>query len=531
MKRAFLLILLICSSSFAQYTFEVRFVSNPERTTFIGVFHRDGVFYGSLSDIATAFKLTRTETQRGGSIKTDELSIAVTVGSPYCVIADRNNNANVWQLSAEPIRAAKTLFVPLESFVPILDAVLDEEIVFNKSLQLIAVGELYARPKFDLAALSIEERDNGNLVRLHLAKHITDYESWLKPVQVAGKLHQEDYWLYVTLVGTTVDTAALQSVGLKGLVKQLLVFQSPTSAQLTFRLKGEITGTEMLPAGEGNDLLLAIHTPTAEEIALRKKKENERNLERERNKWKMDVIVVDAGHGGQDPGAVGVTRVKEKDVTLGVALKLGRLIQKNMKDVKVVYTRTADEFVELYRRGQIANQSEGKLFISIHCNSMPRKPNPINGFEIYLLRPGKTEHAIEISQRENAVIEFEEGYKERYQELTEENFIILTMAQTAYMKYSEHFADVLQHQMEARSGLENGGVKQAGFYVLVGASMPNVLVETGYLSNRGDERFLKSQSGQQKIAQAIFSAVSIYKEEYEKALKEGRMMGDSGGER
>lgn len=528
MKRAIALILIVCSNSLAQYTFEVRFVANPERTAYIGVFHRNGMFFGSLSDIAAAFNLAMAATPQSAIIRTDKLAIALTLASPYTVVTDRNNNANVWQLSAEPLRAANTLFVPLESFIPILDAVLDEEIVFNKSLQLIAVGDLHPGPKFDLASLSIEERDNGSLVRLHLAKPITDYESWLKPIDAPGKGTQENYWLYVTLVGTTVDTAALEAVKLKGLIKQLLVFQSPTSAQLTFRLKGEITGTEMLPADEGNDLLLTIHTPTPEEIALRKKEENEKNLARERTKWKMDVIVVDAGHGGRDPGAIGVTRVKEKDVTLGVALKLGRLIQKNMKGVKVVYTRTDDEFVELYRRGQIANQSEGKLFISIHCNSMPRKPNPANGFEIYLLRPGKTEHAIEISQRENAVIEFEEGYKERYQELTEENFIILTMAQTAYMKYSEQFADMLQQEMEASSGMENGGVKQAGFYVLVGASMPNVLVETGYLSNRKDERFLKSQNGQQKIAEAIFNGVKLYKQEYEKALEEGRMMGTKG---
>ena len=152
-----------------------------------------------------------------------------------------------------------------------------------------------------------------------------------------------------------------------------------------------------------------------------------------------------------------------------------------MRDVKVVYTRTTDEFIELDRRGQIANSAGGKLFISIHCNAMPHKPNETNGFEIYLLRPGKTENAIRIAERENSVVQLEKDYEKRYQQLTEEHFILLTMAQSAYVKYSEQFADILQQEMGRHTDVENNGVKQAGFYVLVGASMPNVIVEAGYL--------------------------------------------------
>jgi N-acetylmuramoyl-L-alanine amidase len=529
MKQSFFSILLLLSSASAQQSLEVRFVERPERTTFISAFQHAGSQYSSLSDLASTFQLD-IEARMDGKrldLKTDTYTIRVVEDNPFVVIVDRNNSASIEQLHIKPIRVFGRLFIPLDTFIPILNAVLREEIVFNRALNLIAVGEPFSRSVFDLETLSFEERANGHLVRLHLNKRIADYESWLKPIEADKPTR--DYWLYVTLVGVTADSAALRALRPGGIVRQVVVFQSATSVQLTFRLSGEISGTELIQDKNGNDLLLAIHTPTVEEIAARKRREIEKNLERERSKWKMDVVVIDAGHGGKDPGAVGVTRVKEKDVTLGVALKLGKLIEKNLKDVKVVYTRTGDEFVELYRRGQIANQAGGKLFISIHCNSMPHKPNPQNGFEIYLLRPGKTDHAVRIAHRENAVIEFEEGYKERYQELTEENFIILTMAQSAYMKYSEQFADFLQREMETHSGLENQGVKQAGFYVLVGASMPNVLVETGYLSNRNDERFLKSERGQQKIAQGIFNAVKKYKQEYEKGLEEGKMMGKTEG--
>jgi N-acetylmuramoyl-L-alanine amidase len=239
------------------------------------------------------------------------------------------------------------------------------------------------------------------------------------------------------------------------------------------------------------------------------------------------VIVIDPGHGGRDPGSIGVTGVREKDITLGIGLKLGKLISKRMSGVNVVYTRKDDSWVELYRRGQIANEADGKLFISIHANSLRRKPSPTRGFEVYLLRPGRTAEAIEIAERENSVIELEEGYEERYQTLTDENFILVTMAQSAHVKASEMFADITQQEIAVRAGIPNRGVKQAGFLVLVGASMPNVLVETAYLSNREDERFLKSEKGQQKIAEALFHAVQRYKNEYEKLLEEGKTLGEA----
>lgn len=528
MKRALVLILFCFSTAAAQYSIEILFVSHPERTRYIATFRHNNIVYGSLNDLGEAFKLRIRPDPHATHIelRTDRYSLRATTNSPFVLISDSDGKPQALQLTTDVLFAARSFFAPLEDFMPILDAVLDEEVVYNPTLNLIAVGEPFPSPQFALDTLSIEERANGNLVRLHLNRYIANYESWLKPIE-SERTPGEDYWLYVTLAGATADTAALQSIKPHGLIKQILVIQSPTSTQLTFRLHGRVTGTEMLKAEESDDLLLAIHTPTAEEIAKKRRAEIEKSLERERSKWDLDVVVIDAGHGGKDPGATGVTRTREKDIALAIALKLGRLIQKRLRGVKVVYTRTEDEFVELYRRGQIANQANGKLFVSIHCNSMPSRPNPARGFEIYLLRPGKTEHAIEIAERENAVIELEED-KGRYQELTEENFILLTMAQTAYMRYSEQFADILQQEMEAYSGLDNQGVKQAGFQVLVGASMPNVLVETGYLSNREDERFLRSSRGQDRIAQAVLGAVKRYKEEYEKTLQEGKMVG--GGE-
>jgi N-acetylmuramoyl-L-alanine amidase len=300
------------------------------------------------------------------------------------------------------------------------------------------------------------------------------------------------------------------------------------SVQLTFKLSGAISSTDLIQNPVSNDIVITIRTKGGEDRMVEQKKREElrAGLEEQRDRWDLDAIVIDPGHGGKDWGAIGVSGVREKDVALGIGLKLGKLIKKGMSDVRVIYTRADDRFIELDRRGQIANEADGKLFISIHCNSLKRKPNPTHGFEVYLLRPGKTEEAIAIAERENAVIELEEGYEKRYQQLTEENFILVTMAQSAHVKASEIFADITQREMQSRTGLSNRGVKQAGFYVLVGAAMPNVLVETAYLSNGEDERYLKSDSGQQKIADSLYRAIKAYKEEYEKLLNEGKEIGE-----
>jgi N-acetylmuramoyl-L-alanine amidase len=371
---------------------------------------------------------------------------------------------------------------------------------------------------FDFATLTLQQKSNGMLIRIPAIRSLTEFETWLR----------QDGWLYVTIADAKADVDAINKIKPAGLVRQIVAIQSPASVQLTFKLNGKIAAAEVVRQEGSNEILVSIRTPGAEEKQLleKKRREIQSGIEEQRKRWELDVIVIDAGHGGQDYGALGVTRVKEKDITLAISLKLGKLIEKKIKGVKVVYTRKDDRFIELYRRGQIANEADGKLFISIHCNSLKRKPSPTRGFEVYLLRPGRTGEAVAIAERENAVIEMEEGFESRYQKLTDENFILVAMAQTAHVKASEMFADILQQEMEDQISIPNRGVKQAGFYVLVGASMPNVLVETAYLSNREDERFLNSDAGQQKIAVALFSAIKQYKEEYEKLLMEGKEIGE-----
>jgi len=233
-----------------------------------------------------------------------------------------------------------------------------------------------------------------------------------------------------------------------------------------------------------------------------------------KKKWALDVIVLDAGHGGKDAGTIGFGKTKEKDVALGIVKKLGAMLKKELHGTKIVYTRTDDTFVELDRRGQIANENGGKLFISVHCNSTPKKPSKANGFEVYILRPGRNDDAVRVAEMENAVIKLEDNPK-RYKPLTDEQFIVVSMAQSAFVKYSDMAAAMISAEVKKLREIGIRGVNQAGFLVLVGASMPNMLIETGFLSNKNDEKFLKSERGQNRMASAICRAIKAYRARYE----------------
>jgi N-acetylmuramoyl-L-alanine amidase len=229
---------------------------------------------------------------------------------------------------------------------------------------------------------------------------------------------------------------------------------------------------------------------------------------------KLDVIVLDAGHGGKDPGAIGVNGYQEKQAALAIVLKVGKLIESEIPDTKVVYTRKDDKFIELYRRGEIANEHKGKLFICVHCNSTPKKPTTANGMTTYILRPGKTDAAIKVAARENAVISLEKD-KKRYEALSDIDFILTSMTRTQDVRFSEKMASITKKELTKTVGLKNKGVDQAGFLVLVGASMPSIYIETAFISNPTEEAFLKSSAGQEKFAKAIVDAIKKYKVEYE----------------
>ncbi|HEX9614236.1 MAG TPA: N-acetylmuramoyl-L-alanine amidase, partial [Bacteroidota bacterium] len=489
-------------------------IENKPAQTIRGIDRSDVTFLALDDLVSTLFLPSAVNAEvRKFEFRIASHRVKTTADNPFLVITDLSSSAaSVYQLPMNAVVVDDVYFVPAVEFLRALNIVWPNEISFDPIDLVLTVMSAPSSLPFDITNVAIESKLNGYLMTIEAARKLGDVEAWLKP----------DGWLFVTVANAKADTNALAKLKPYGAIRRVLVFQSATSVQLTFKVAPDVVKAEILNEPRTNNLLVALHTQSETEKAELEKRRQQmikEKLEQQQEQWKLDVIVIDAGHGGKDPGTIGVGKTKEKDVTLGIALKLGHLLERNMKDVRVIYTRKTDRFVELYKRTQIANEAGGKLFVSIHCNSMPRKPSRQNGFEIYLLRPGRTEDAIEIAERENSVIREEEGFEQRYKELTEEYFILVTMQQSAFMKYSEQFAEVATKSMAKHLQIRNGGVKQAGFYVLVGASMPNVLVETGYLSNRTEEKYLKTSKGQQQIAQAIYEGIKEYKGLYEKALR------------
>jgi N-acetylmuramoyl-L-alanine amidase len=227
--------------------------------------------------------------------------------------------------------------------------------------------------------------------------------------------------------------------------------------------------------------------------------------------YRIKKVVIDAGHGGKDYGAVGKKAV-EKEINLSIALKLGAYIKKNLPDVEVIYTRTEDVFVGLDERSQIANNSGADLFISIHCNANPSK-NPY-GTETYVMGLHKSNDNLDVAMRENAVIAYEEDYTSKYEGYdpnSAESFIIFNLMQHSFLDQSLNMASFIQTEFSERAKRKDRGVKQAGFLVLWKTSMPSVLVEVGFLSNAKEEEFLLTESGHDYLASSIYRAFREYK--------------------
>ncbi len=239
----------------------------------------------------------------------------------------------------------------------------------------------------------------------------------------------------------------------------------------------------------------------------------------------IKTIVIDAGHGGKDPGCNGAGTVFEKDVTLSVALKLGKLIEDSLKDVKVVYTRKTDEFIELWERPSIANKNNADLFISIHCNANPSKEAA--GTETYVMGLHKTEGNLNVAKRENSSIKFEENYQTNenyggFDPNSPESHIIFSLLQNAFLDQSLKVATKVETHINSAGKLKSRGVKQAGFLVLWKTAMPAVLIETGFLTNAEDRKVLASADGQKSMALSIFKAVRQHKKELESAKATGQ---------
>ncbi len=227
----------------------------------------------------------------------------------------------------------------------------------------------------------------------------------------------------------------------------------------------------------------------------------------------IKTIIIDAGHGGKDPGCVVHGNIFEKDISLDIALKLGKLIEDSIKGVKVIYTRKTDKFIELFQRASIANLNNADIFISIHCNYNP--VNTFNGFESYIMGTHKTAANLQVSKRENESVLLEKDYNtnteyEGFDPSSPESDIIFSLYQNAFMDQSARLASKVHEAVRKNNVLHTKEVKQAGFLVLWKTAMPSILIETGFLSNTGDLNLLNSDDGRKNLSYSLMVGFRNY---------------------
>ncbi|MEM1268794.1 MAG: N-acetylmuramoyl-L-alanine amidase [Bacteroidota bacterium] len=368
-----------------------------------------------------------------------------------------------------------------------------------------------AAPRLNKVSFAERSDGKGYVVRFHSTERLRERDVKMRRTD-AGTLE-------VTLNRMRLGRG-FQEMSAQGPVTSYTVRQRRQRVVVTFKLDPMVPVTEVsYPDAASRDYLLALNysdaapvrtTPAARPQLPVIKTSDSPELTQEH--WRLDCVVVDAGHGGHDGGAR-ANGVREKDVNLSIALRLGDLIESQL-GIRVVYTRKDDTFLTLEKRGQIANEKCGKLFISIHANAARSRAK---GTETYFLGLHKSDTARDVMERENSVVQLEENPE--LTALTKNDIIIKTIAQSAYQMESELLAGLVEREFGQTNKRPSRGVKQAGFIVLWQASMPAILVETGFLTNRTEAKYLKSKTGQDEVAASIFRAVRAFKQEYENSLR------------
>ena len=244
-------------------------------------------------------------------------------------------------------------------------------------------------------------------------------------------------------------------------------------------------------------------------------------LQAQDNNLGVKKIVIDPGHGGKDPGTLGTGRYRnaEKDIVLDVAIMLGKYLESEFDDVEVVFTRDTDKFIKLSERTRIANEAKADLFISVHCDAF--RDQSVYGSSTYVMGMHKNESNLNVAIRENSSILMENNYEFNYEGFNPEepaSYIALSMYQSSYLSNSILIASKIQNQFKNRVNRKDRGVKQAGFLVLSRATMPSVLIELGFLTNKLEEDFLNSRNGKTYMASAIFRAIKEYKIEIDSVI-------------
>jgi N-acetylmuramoyl-L-alanine amidase len=492
-------------------SFTVSFEDQPAMQ--IQILWKNGLAYISARKFAESLKYHTyfNDTKKKIVLYLPQNQVVVTANNVFIIVDEE-----IYQMPAPALWQGNEILLPVKYFVPLLNKRTTLNLDYDEPNQKVQITS----KKYNIADVIISEKENGTVIHIKTLKYF-------KPEEVTADMRYG--WLHVDLYSGKANEDKILKAKSAGLVRNIKIFQFAELASLAFQLRKEPLSKEIISREGENEVIVVLRTREEigdSDLSEEKSEDSEefepsedikKQLEEERRKWLIDVVVIDAGHGGKDPGTIGIGKVKEKDIVLSIAQKLGKIVEKELPEVKVVYTRSSDNFVSLKKRTQIANENNGKVFISIHANS--NKSKRASGFETYILGPEKGEQARSVVLKENSVIDFEDAStRDEYKGI---NTILSTMAQNAFSRQSEYLASLVQQELDRNLGslkIENRGVKQGPFWVMVGATMPNILVETGFLSNSYDVKILKTSAYQYKFAQGIFDGLKRFKQDYENTI-------------
>ncbi|MFU8812822.1 MAG: N-acetylmuramoyl-L-alanine amidase family protein [Balneolaceae bacterium] len=383
--------------------------------------------------------------------------------------------------------------------------------------------ELHAQET--LSRISAVERSDGNgfVIRYHLSSMIDSSDVY----------QPRENLIQMMLYAPMHDTLNFRKLESNAAIRDLDLYNIPSGFAVDIHLQeGIYFNTRVYPDQNGTDLLLALsYTPqdaisgllpdmdpidwslfaggsvdpdptVFDEIPVPSRGST------------LRTVVLDAGHGGRDPGSIGVGGIREKDLALEITLRVGQYLKENIPDLNVVYTRTDDRYISLPDRGRIANEHNGDLFVSIHANSFSRAN--ASGAEVYFLGMTHSNSALEVIKRENSVVRFDDVTEQRT--ITDEDMLIYELENSGNMRISERLAEKIENQFRVRAQRRSRGVKQGPFQVLYEASMPSVLIELGFLSNPSEARYMTSDYGQAILASAIFRSIRDFKVEYDRSF-------------
>jgi len=416
----------------------------------------------------------------------------LVIGSPFFKLND-----SLYNLTFPAVYLEGQLYLPAETFVPFLDRILPQKITWSKDSKTLRVDSEY----FNVTDLAVSPKANGLLIELFLTSSLA-YDVFVT----------EGNWLNISIRDGRLNSRMILSRRDRRYMYDLKTHQATGSGQVSIRLRRNIEKWNHKLAYDPPRIQISIADVDFELDTLgspRKVGPDD----------KIDVIVIDPGHGGSDYGAIGPSGAREKDIVLNIAKELAKLIRKD-KQFKVIMTRDRDKTVTLEERADVANQAGADLFISIHANATVKRH--VRGWNVFFLAPAKNDSARAVAQFENSFFLREQSAFAAHQgSHTEDDFddpvltILNEMIMTEFQTESHDFAMMVDREFRRSLKTRARGVDQAGFFVLNMVFTPSVLVEIGFISNKKEEKLLKSGKYQDAVAESIYKAIKRFKAKYE----------------